>query len=234
MSSNGFVPLSAIEARVLAVMVEKRHTVPDTYPLSLLALTSGCNQRTSRDPVMDLTEAQVQAALDVLRPRSLVIESSGGRVMRYSENMGRVLGLPRESVALLAVLMLRGPQTAAELRAHSERLHRFSDVSSVEAYLEELANAAPQPFVSRLPVQPGSREGRWAHALTERTNADLATGMRSSVGTVQPMTAPVASVLGDAAADSQQTAWLARMDRLEQRIEALEAELRQWRTGEPR
>ena len=234
MSSNGFVPLSAIEARVLAVMVEKRHTVPDTYPLSLLALTSGCNQRTSRDPVMDLTEAQVQAAIDVLRPRSLVIESSGGRVMRYSENMGRVLGLPRESVALLAVLMLRGPQTAAELRAHSERLHRFSDVSSVEAYLEELATAAPQPFVSRLPVQPGSREGRWAHALTERTNADLATGMRDTGGSVQSMTAPVARALGDAAADPQQTAWLARMDRLEQRIEALEAELRQWRTGEAR
>lgn len=230
MSSTGFVPLTAIEARVLAVMVEKRHTVPDTYPLSLLALTSGCNQRTSRDPVMDLTEGQVQAAIDVLRPRSLVIESSGGRVMRYSENMGRVLGLPRESVALLAVLMLRGPQTAAELRAHSERLHRFSDVSSVEAYLEELANATPQSFVSRLPVQPGSREGRWAHALTERTLAESLTGARMTGG-VQPMTAPVAPAVVDADVVPQQAQWMARMDRLEQRIEALEAELSQWRTG---
>lgn len=233
MSFTGFVPLTAIEARVLAVMVEKRHTVPDTYPLSLLALTSGCNQRTSRDPVMDLTEGQVQAAIDVLRPRSLVIESSGGRVMRYSENMGRVLGLPRESVALLAILMLRGPQTAAELRAHSERLHRFSDVSSVEAYLEELANATPQPFVERLPVQPGSREGRWAQTLTERTLAASTTGPRITVGGVQPMAAPLAAALVDeAVGPQQQTQWMARMDRLERRIEALEAELHQRRTGE--
>ena len=100
MSATGWTLLTPTQARVLAVLVEKRHTVPDTYPMSLLALTAGCNQRTSRDPVMDLSEAQVQEAIDVLRPRSLVIESSGGRVMRYSENAGRVLGLPRESVAL--------------------------------------------------------------------------------------------------------------------------------------
>jgi uncharacterized protein YceH (UPF0502 family) len=158
--------LDFVQARVLGVLIEKRHTVPDTYPMSLLALVGGCNQRTSRDPVMDLTEAQVQAAIDVMRPRSLVIESSGGRVMRYSENMARVLGVSREAVALLAVLILRGPQTAAELRLHSERLHRFADLSSVEGYLDELSQRSPQPLVVRLPVQPGSREARWAHALT--------------------------------------------------------------------
>jgi uncharacterized protein YceH (UPF0502 family) len=157
--------MTLLEARVLAVLVEKQHTVPDTYPLSLNALVAGCNQKTSREPVMDASEADVQAALEGLRARSLVIESSGGRVMRYAENARRVFGVPNESVALLATLMLRGPQTAAELRANCERLHRFSDVSAVEAYLDELADRDPQPYVRRLARQPGAREGRWAHLL---------------------------------------------------------------------
>lgn len=161
----GWTPLTAVEARVLAVLIEKRHTVPDSYPLSPNALLSGCNQKSSREPVMELGEAELQSALDVLRARSLVIESSGSRVMRYEENARRVLGVPAESVALLATLMLRGPQTAAELRAHCERLHRFSDVSATEAFLEELAERRPVPYVRRLPRQPGAREGRWAHLL---------------------------------------------------------------------
>jgi uncharacterized protein YceH (UPF0502 family) len=161
--------LPPLETRVLGVLVEKEHTVPDIYPLSLNALTAGCNQKNNRDPVMNATESDVQAAIDRLRPLSLVIESSGSRVMRYSQNVQRVLKVPTEAVALLAALWLRGPQTAAELRVASERLHRFADVSSVEGYLEQLATRADEaggPLVVLLPRSPGMREQRWAHFLS--------------------------------------------------------------------
>lgn len=172
MNPTTLAPLSPIEARVLAVLVEKAHTVPDTYPLSLNALVAGCNQKSSRDPVMTLREVEVLEALDGLRARTLVIETSGGRVMRYAENARRVLGVPAESVALLATLMLRGPQTTAELRSNCERIHRFSDVSATEAYLEELAARAAQPYVRRLPRRSGSREARWTHLLCGEAAAD--------------------------------------------------------------
>jgi hypothetical protein len=158
--------LSLLETRVVGVLVEKRHTVPDTYPLTLNALVSGCNQKTSRDPVLEATEAEVQAAVDHLRQLALVVESSGGRVMRYAENAGRVLGIPSESVALVATLLLRGPQTPAEIRQNCERLHRFADLSSVEAYLAELATRSAGPMVVELPRAPGARENRWAHLLS--------------------------------------------------------------------
>ena len=158
--------LSLLETRVLGVLVEKQHTVPDTYPLTLNALTSGCNQKTSRDPVLEATEAEVQAVVDRLKGLSLVVESSGGRVMRYAHNVGRVLGVPAQAVALLTVIMLRGPQTVGELRIHSERLHRFADISSVEAFLEELAQRQAGPLVVELARQPGARETRWAHLLS--------------------------------------------------------------------
>src|SRR6187402_2764686 len=102
--------LSLLEARVLGVLVEKAHTVPDSYPLSLNSLVSGCNQKTARDPVMNATEAEVQGAADALKGLSLVFESSGSRVTRYEHNTARVLGLPSQSVALVATLVLRGPQ----------------------------------------------------------------------------------------------------------------------------
>src|SRR5450432_1323508 len=137
-------PLSLLEARVLGVLVEKAHTVPDSYPLSLNALTLGCNQKTARDPVLAASEGEVQAAADALKLLSLGFESSGSRVSRYEHNMGRALALPSQSVALLAVLILRGPQTTSELRANSERLHRFADISSVEGFLEELASRASE------------------------------------------------------------------------------------------
>lgn len=158
--------LSLLETRVLGVLVEKRHTVPDTYPLTLNALVSGCNQKTSRDPVLDASDAEVQAAVDHLRQLALVVESSGGRVMRYAENTQRVLGIPSESVALIATLLLRGPQTPAEIRQNCERLHRFADVSSVEAYLAELASRSAGPMVVELPRAPGARENRWAHLIS--------------------------------------------------------------------
>lgn len=163
--------LTPVEARIVAVLVEKQATVPDTYPLSLNALTAGCNQKTARDPVMQLAEADVLAALNELKSLSLVIEVSGSRVVRYEHNLGRVLGVPSQSVALLCTLMLRGPQTAAELRAHSERLHRFADVSSVEGFLDELATREPQR-VLKLPRAPGAREARWVHLLCGPVDVD--------------------------------------------------------------
>ncbi len=158
--------LSLLETRVLGVLVEKQHTVPDTYPLTLNTLLFGCNQKTSRDPVLDATEGETQAAVDRLRMLSLVVESSGGRVMRYAQNVARVLAVPAQAVALLTVIMLRGPQTVGELRIHSERLHRFADISSVEAFLHELAARPAGALVVELPRQPGARETRWAHLLS--------------------------------------------------------------------
>lgn len=161
--------LSLLETRVLGVLVEKERTVADTYPLSLNALTSGCNQKTNREPVIEASEAEVQAAVDALKGPTLVIESSGARVARYSHNVGRVLRLPDQSVVLLAALMLRGAQTSGELRTGAERLHRFADISSVEAFLDELAARAPEqggPLVKRLSRRPGEREARWMHCLS--------------------------------------------------------------------
>ncbi|MDC8783920.1 YceH family protein [Roseateles koreensis] len=156
--------LSALEARVLAVLVEKQATVPDSYPLSLNALTLGCNQKTAREPVMAASEADVLGALEELKAMHLVSPVSGNRVVRYEHNGARALGVPGAALALLTLLMLRGPQTAAELRQNTERLHRFADVSSVEGFLEELAERTP-PFAIKLARAPGAREPRWAHLL---------------------------------------------------------------------
>lgn len=205
--------LSLLETRVLGVLVEKRHTVPDTYPLTLNALVAGCNQKSSRDPVLDARDADVQAAVDHLRQLALVVESSGGRVMRYAENAARALGLPSESVALLATLMLRGPQTPAEIRQNCERLHRFSDVSSVEAFLDELASRPGGPFVAELPRQPGMREARWMHLLSGPPDASL----------LAVSSAPVAA--GDAVAIGEVAALKRNVDDLAREVAQLKAEL---------
>ncbi len=116
--------LTPLEARVLAVLIEKQHTVPDTYPLSLNSLTAGCNQKTARSPVIEATEAEVLTAVDGLKALSLVFEGSGSRVVKFEHNMGRVLGLPSQAVALLTVLMLRGAadlgRAAPEQRAAAQ------------------------------------------------------------------------------------------------------------------
>jgi uncharacterized protein YceH (UPF0502 family) len=156
--------LTPLEARVLGVLVEKQQTVPDTYPLSLNSLTAGCNQKTARAPVMNVTEDEVLTTIDGLKRLSLVFEASSSRVPRFEHNMNRVLGVPSQSVALLATLFLRGPQTPAELRANSARLHGFADISSVESFLEELAANDP-PRVVKLSRTPGERESRWMHLL---------------------------------------------------------------------
>ena len=157
--------LSPIEIRVLGVLSEKQRTVPDSYPLTLNSLVSGCNQKTSRNPIIEISDAEAQAALDSLKALSLVNESSGGRVYRYGHNLDGVLKIPSQSIVLLTVLMLRGPQTAGELRIASERMHNFADISAVEGFLEELADRAAGALVRKLPRLPGARESRWTHLL---------------------------------------------------------------------
>lgn len=195
--TNALPTFSLLETRVLGVLYEKEHTVPDSYPLTLNALVSGCNQKTGRDPVMEASDTEVQMALDSLKHHNIVIEAGGSRVARYSHNIGRVLRVPSQSCALLATLMLRGPQTAGELRTHSERLHRFADISSVEAFLDELAARADGAFVVKLPRLPGARENRWAHTLSGMPDVSvvespMATSGDVSLGEVAALKANVA------------------------------------------
>ena len=199
------IALSLLETRVLGVLVEKQHTVPDSYPLTLNALVSGANQKTSRDPVIEAAESEVQGAIDHLKSLSMVMESSGGRVMRYAQNVAKVLGVPPQSVALLATLFLRGPQTAGELRINSDRLHKFGDILSVEAFLNELAE---KPYVRELPRQPGARETRWVHLLSGEPAAAAAIEIPSSVP-------------GDGVSASELATLRANFDRLQSEVGTL-------------
>jgi uncharacterized protein YceH (UPF0502 family) len=196
--------LTALESRVLGVLVEKQATVPDSYPLSLNTLVLGCNQKTARHPVLNASEADVLQAIEGLRELTLVNEVSGARVVRYEHNAPRGLGVPGQAVALLAVLILRGPQTVAELRLNAERLHRFADTSSVEGFLEELAAKSP-PRVVRLPRAPGGREARWAHLLCgevaepatpSEAPADDVAALRAEVATLRSQLQHLAAALG--------------------------------------
>ncbi len=211
---------------MLGVLVEKAHTVPDSYPLSLNTLTLGCNQKTARLPVIVADEADVQASVDALRSLSLVFESSGSRVTRFEHNAGRALALPSQSVALLAVLMLRGPQTTSELRTNCERLHRFADGSAVEGFLEELASRPAEKggaLVTRLPRASGSREARWVHLLCGPV--DPAT-LAASVDGGDPAGAGDAVLAGEVAAlKARQAAAEAEIASLRDRVERLCTEL---------
>ncbi len=160
--------LSPTEARVLATLMEKARTVPDSYPMSLVALLSGCNQKTSRDPIMTLSEAEIAEALGTLKDLALVRESSGSRVTRFEHNFQRGIGVPEQSAVILGLLMLRGPQTAGELRLNTERWYKFADISSVEGFLDEMLERSEEkggPLVVKLARAPGEREQRWAHLL---------------------------------------------------------------------
>jgi uncharacterized protein YceH (UPF0502 family) len=199
--------LSLLDTRVIGVLVEKQRTVPDTYPLTLNALLAGCNQKTSREPILSASEAEVQSTIDHLRSLSLVIESSGGRVMRYAHNVERVLAIPSQAVALLAALMLRGPQTVGELRINSERLHRFADVSTVEAFLQEMAGRASGALVVLLPRQPGARETRWAHLLSGPPASELfATAAAADSGADRVTVAEIAALKANIAHLQQELA----------------------------
>ncbi len=170
-------PLSPVEARVLATLMEKARTVPDSYPLTLNMVVTGCNQKTTRDPIMQIDDEQAQLALDALKGLSLVFESSGGRVTRYEHNFQRVFHVPEQSAVVLGLLMLRGPQTAGELRINTERWYKFADISSVEGFLEELQDRSEEkggPLVVKLPRAPGAREQRWAHLVCGPVDIALA------------------------------------------------------------
>ncbi len=191
--------LSAIEARVLATLMEKARTVPDSYPLSLNTLMLGCNQKSSRDPVVELTEAEIATALDSLLPQNLVRQSSGSRVTRYEHNFQRGVGVPEQSAVLLGLLMLRGPQTAGELRLNAERWYRFADISSVEGFLDEMQERADHkggPLVVQLARASGAREQRWAHLLCGPVDpqAALPTGAGASNPSIAALTTRVAQL----------------------------------------
>lgn len=160
--------LTPVEARVLGTLMEKARTVPDSYPLSLNALLTGCNQKTSRDPLMTLDDAALAVAIDNLQSLSLLRENSGGRTARFSHNFQRGMDVYEQSAVLLGMLMLRGPQTSGELRLNTERWYPFADISSVEGFLEELQDRPDDkggPMVVKLPRMAGAREQRWAHLL---------------------------------------------------------------------
>jgi uncharacterized protein YceH (UPF0502 family) len=202
------IVLTAIEARVLATLMEKARTVPDSYPLSLNALLLGCNQKSSRDPVTELSEADITQALETLRERNLVREASGARVPRFEHNFQRGVGVFEQAAVLLGLLMLRGPQTAAELRLNAERWYRFADISSVEGFLEELQDRSDEkggPLAVKLPRAPGAREQRWAHLLC---------------GPVDVETVASGGVAASAGAHSAQ-ALTERVDQLERELAAL-------------
>lgn len=204
--------LSALEARVLGVLFEKQHTTPDVYPLTLNALVAGCNQKTSRSPVMECGDAPVQAALESLKSRNLVMETYGasGRVLRYAQNLPKVLGVGQATTSLLVTLMLRGPQTAAELRANADRLYQFADLSSVEAYLDEMAARSDGALAVKLPRQPGAREARWAHLLCGQPEVE----------TTADVSAPPR---GGASASEEVEALRAEVERLREDVQALRA-----------
>lgn len=158
--------LNNVEVRVLGCLVEKELTTPEYYPLSLNALTNACNQKSNREPVLTLEEADVVRALDSLRFKQLALQSAeGGRVPKYRHALVEKLRFPPAELAVLAELLLRGPQTVGELRTRAERMHAFPDLAAVEGVLEELLARTP-PLVTRLPRQPGRKESRYAHLFS--------------------------------------------------------------------
>ena len=166
--------LDSIQLRVLGSLIEKEITTPENYPLSLNALINACNQRSSRDPVLDLTEEEVRQALHSLEDKALATVVRDARVPKYEHRIRTVLNLRRDETAVLCLLILRGPQTPGELRSRADRLYTFDDLSAVQSTLERLAarsttdesgNPSTGPLTTILPRQPGSREARYAHLL---------------------------------------------------------------------
>ncbi len=165
--------INEIEARILGSLVEKQLTTPEYYPLTLNALTAACNQKSNRDPVMSLDESAILAAVDSLRDKNLVylFYGSGSRTVKYKHMLPSVYELEPPAVALLALLLLRGPQTVGELRGRSDRLHAFSSLQEVQEALDELAGRS-DPIVMRLERQPGQKEARYAHLLSGAIDAE--------------------------------------------------------------
>jgi uncharacterized protein YceH (UPF0502 family) len=167
------IEFSPNEARVIGCLIEKEITTPDQYPLSLNALTNACNQKTNRDPVLDLSEAAVQQAVDSLMKKYMVSDKSagyGGRVTKYKHRFCNTefgsLKFSKQELGIICVLLLRGPQTPGELRARTNRLCEFTDAAHVETTLKDLMAREDGPFIARLPRAPGARESRYAHLFS--------------------------------------------------------------------
>lgn len=167
------IEFSANEARVIGCLIEKEITTPDQYPLSLNALTNACNQKTNREPVLELRETDVQQSVDSLMKKYMVSDKSagyGGRVTKYKHRFCNTefgsLKFPPQELGIICVLLLRGPQTPGELRARTARLCEFADAAAVEAALQALLSREDGPFIARLPRAAGARESRYAHLFS--------------------------------------------------------------------
>ncbi len=232
------IELSLLEARVIGCLVEKQITTPDQYPLSLNALVNGCNQKSNRDPVLELDERVVQQTLDELGRKHLVVERSGfgSRVPKYQHRFCNTefgtLKLDPQELAIVCELLLRGPQTPGELRSRAARMAAFGDVSEVEAALTRLSERADGPFVVRLAREPGRREARYAHLFS----GEVAAGTEDQAAGSQPTPMerdrpvemrPALSTPETAFPDMRQEQ---RLSRLEEEVRALRAELSDLRT----
>lgn len=166
MPLDGPIVLNPAQARVLGALIEKENTTPEYYPLSLNALVNACNQKSNREPVMNLDEEDVRLALRVLEEFGLAgrAKNADGRVTKYEHWLGEAFNFSRAETALICVLLLRGPQTPGELRGRTERIHRFDEISDVLSGLQKLAEREPS-LVAMLPRQPGTKESRYAHLL---------------------------------------------------------------------
>jgi uncharacterized protein len=224
--------LDQTQLRVLGALIEKEITTPENYPLSLNALLNACNQRSSRDPVLDLDEEAVRQALHSLEDLGLTAPNRDSRVPKYEHRIRTVLNLRRDETALLCLLLLRGPQTPGELRSRADRMYTFDDLASVAATLDRLAArpspsdsdpAATGPLTTILPRQPGSREARYAHLLGDPaalpTSAPSAAQSRAQSG-VQS-SAPSTRQLTDL--EAQLASLQSLVDNLATRIEILES-----------
>jgi uncharacterized protein len=214
--------LTPIEARVLGSLVEKDITTPDYYPLSLNALVNACNQKNNRDPVMTLNEAAVRDALSGLQSQRLAGPASGAdsRVTKYEHRLQEVYNFTRGEIAVLCVLLLRGPQTPGELRGRTERMHRFEDLDQVQAALQRLMQREP-PLAAVLPRQPGTKESRFAHLMS----GDIDSTAPEHASTVPPPAgSPQESDLRDRIAHLEQ-----EVAALKSRIEELTRELTDFR-----
>ena len=213
--------LNEVEARVVGSLMEKESTTPEYYPLSLNALVNACNQRSSRDPVLELTERDARGALSTLEERGLVRVLADARVPKYEHRMRDPLQLRRDEVAVLCLLLLRGPQTAAELRARAERLYSFDDTEAVLATLERMA-ARDEPVVRMMARQPGAREARWRQLLDGAAE-------ESGAGAVEGISRPEGGRRGAVQAPAQarpqaeREELLGRIAVLEERLAAVEA-----------
>ncbi|NWK77533.1 YceH family protein [Aquitalea sp. LB_tupeE] len=202
--------LDAAEVRVLGALVEKQALTPDSYPLTLNSLASACNQLTSREPVMQLSDTDLSRALDSLQTRKLIAERlpAGSRVAKYEHRLNYEWNIDGARLAALALLMLRGPQTSAEIRTRAGRVYGFASVEEVETALEALADKYP-PLVQKLARQPGEREARWCHLLSgEPVLAETVSNAVIDVG----LTGRVAAL------EAEVAALKARLQQLEQSL----------------